>query len=170
MTKRPFYFLARIVLIMIITLAALPLKEASAGFFDRISDIYNAPERVEELTDSFRKEQERMTQELSDQKDRLLEAQQSAEQYARQQEELMKQNEQYQQQNEQLINQNNTLLQRMEAMEAEKSERSQLYRKIIMSVLVIVGLGLLYLLSIRIWRYNVWRKHKRSGGGAKPWM
>lgn len=167
MTNRPFPFLIRIILILTAVLAVLPHNEASANFFDRISDIYNAPEKFEELTESFRKEQERLTQQLDEQKDRLLEAQQTAEQYARQQEELMKQNEQYQLQNEQLIKQNNTLLQRMETMEAEKSERNRLYSKIITSVLVVAGLALLYLLSIRIWRYNVWRRHKHTGGGVQ---
>ncbi|MBW7473777.1 hypothetical protein K0T92_03335 [Paenibacillus oenotherae] len=166
MPKYSFTILLRVGLVLVFALAALPIQHADASFIDRITDIYNAPEKVEELTESFKLQQEKLERELNEQQERLLEAQQTAQQYAAQQEELMKQNEQYRLQNEQLSKQNNSLLQRMETMEADKSKRSQFYRKIVTSVLVIAGMGLLYLLSIRIWRYNVWRKHKHSGGGV----
>ncbi|MFD2379688.1 hypothetical protein ACFSWD_01400 [Paenibacillus xanthanilyticus] len=136
-------------------LASTP-PSADGSVIDRFKDIYNAPEKLDELQQQFAKTQEE-----------LDEARRKADEYAQQQLKLLQENETYRQQNEALIQQNQALHTRMEQLEKDQSERKRFYRKIAASVLVFAGAGLLYIISVRIWRYRAWRSNRSAGGGAE---
>ncbi|CAM4419177.1 hypothetical protein [Paenibacillus tarimensis] len=135
------------------------IHPAKAGVMDRIKDIYNAPEKVEELQSKYLETQAALEQQME-------KAERAAELYASQQQELLRQNEEYRQRNEVLSEQNAQLADRLAAMEKSQAERASFTRKIAQSVLVFAGMGLLYLLSVRVWRYLVWRRQKQTGGGS----
>lgn len=136
-------------------LACAP-PSADGSVIDRFKDIYNAPEKLDELQDQFAKTQEE-----------LDEARRKADEYAQQQLKLMRENETYRQQNEALIEQNQALATRMEQLEKDQTARKRFYRKIAASVLVFAGAGLLYIISVRIWRYRAWLNNRSTGGGAE---
>ncbi|MCQ6559143.1 hypothetical protein [Paenibacillus mendelii] len=126
-----------------------------AGVMDRLKDIYSIPDKLEELKDQY----VQMQSVLIEQQRRLEEAQQAAEQFAKRQQELIEQNDVYREQNE-------LLTKRIDQLAQDKFSQQQLFRKIAASVLVLAGMGLLYLISVRIWRYWSWRKHRNPSGGA----
>ncbi|WP_139995830.1 hypothetical protein [Paenibacillus paridis] len=138
-------------------LIATPQPTAYAGFFDRIKDIYNTPEKISELEGQYIEAKEA----LAEQQQQLEESAKAAAEYARKQQELLEQNEQFRQQNEQLIAQNASMQAEMEQM---KQDKQSLISKLINTVIIIVAVFLAYIVSLRIWRYAVWRKQRSSGG------
>ncbi|UVI31409.1 hypothetical protein [Paenibacillus spongiae] len=126
-----------------------------AGVIDRFKEIYSIPGKLDELKEQY----VQMQAVLAEQQRQLEEARQTAQQYAMRQQELMEQNEAYRKQNE-------LLLQRIDKLTRDKSEQRRLFRTIVLSVTVVAGMVLLYLLSVRVWRHWSWFKHRNGGGGG----
>ncbi|MBB3112914.1 septal ring factor EnvC (AmiA/AmiB activator) [Paenibacillus phyllosphaerae] len=137
-------------------LLAFGSPSADANVIDRFKDIYNAPEKLDELQSEFAKAQAALDK-----------AEEQAQEYAQKQLELAEQNEAYRQQNEALLQQNQELLQRLDQLQNDQSERTRFYRKIAASVLVFAGMGLLYIISVRVWRYLAWRRHHRNAADGE---
>jgi len=126
-----------------------------AGVIDRLKDIYSIPDKLEELKEQY----VQMQSALVEQQRKLEEAQQAAEQFAKRLQELIEQNDAYRKENE-------LLTARIDKLAQDKFSQQQLFRKIAASVLVLAGMGLLYLISVRIWRYWSWRKQRNTSGGT----
>jgi hypothetical protein len=139
--------------LLLFSVLPFPGQAAAASIYERFKDIYNTPEKVAELQHT-----------LDEQAKQLEEAGRKAEEYAQNQQELLQQNEAYMRQNQALSSQNTQLLMRMEQLEQEKSARSLLIHWVTLTATAIFGLAILYLMSIRIWRYSVWRRNKHNGG------
>jgi regulator of replication initiation timing len=129
------------IMICIFIGSLLNAASAHAAVFERMKEIYHAPEKVEELQAHVR------------------EATQQIEESKRQAEQLLQQNAALQKQTEVLTEQNKQLQSRLEEM---ASERQTLYRQLtstgITAILLLVG----YAAAVRIWRYTVWRKQRRE--------
>ncbi|MBB3150960.1 ABC-type multidrug transport system fused ATPase/permease subunit [Paenibacillus endophyticus] len=143
-------------LISVIHITA-PQPAVHAGFFDRIKDIYNTPEKISELEQQYIEAKE----ELAAQQQKLVESAKAAEEYALKQQTLLEQNEQFRQQNEQLIAQNADMQAEMARM---KQERQSFVSKLIYTVVILAAVFAAYIISIRIWRYLVWRKQRGTRG------
>ncbi|OMF23485.1 hypothetical protein BK133_24145 [Paenibacillus sp. FSL H8-0548] len=159
--RQPIWKTFVLVCFLAFVLISIPQPTAYAGFFDRIKDIYNTPEKISELEEQYIKAKEALADQMEASRQQSEEAAKAAAEYARQQQELFEQNEQFRQQNEQLIAQNASMQAEMEQM---KQDRQSFISKLINTVIIIVVVFLAYILSIRIWRYAVWRKQRSSGG------
>lgn len=131
--------------------AALASHPAEASLYDRMKDIYHAPDKVDELTRQYN-ESLRQMEEQQQQLREELEVKQQA---------LELENEQLAEQNVRLARQNSELAGRLAQIE---EKRAALTRKIVTSVLVVAAMLLGYVAAIRIWRYRVWRRQLREGG------
>ncbi|NIK80262.1 putative O-linked N-acetylglucosamine transferase (SPINDLY family) [Paenibacillus castaneae] len=145
-----------LVCLLCIFCAASPYPTADAGFFDRIKDIYNTPEKISELESQYLDAKAA----LAEQQQQLEESLQAAEEYARQQQELLEQNEKFRLQNEQLIAQNASL---QAEVEKAKQDKQSFIRKFINTIIIIVAIFAAYIIALRVWRYLVWRKQTRAG-------
>ncbi|MDQ0112055.1 hypothetical protein [Paenibacillus harenae] len=152
--KRFYYTSALLIVLTLLTLS-LPQPVAHAGMFDRIKDIYNTPEKLDELQQQYSDAQAL----LENQAEKLEQSLIVTEQLTQKQAELTEQNEQYRLQNEELLAQNSSLQAEMEQM---KQQRQSLIGKLITTAVVIVSLIVLYLASVRIWRFAVWRKQRNA--------
>ncbi|MDQ0060430.1 hypothetical protein [Paenibacillus harenae] len=152
--KRFYYTSALLIVLTLLTLS-LPQPVAHAGMFDRIKDIYNTPEKLDELQQQYSDAQAL----LENQAQKLEQSLIVTEQLTQKQAELTEQNEQYRLQNEELLAQNSSLQAEMEQM---KQQRQSLIGKLITTAVVIVSLIVLYLASVRIWRFAVWRKQRNA--------
>jgi predicted PurR-regulated permease PerM len=150
MMRQPLWKALVLVCFLPFILITIPQPAAHAGFFDRIKDIYNTPEKINELE-----------QQYIEAKQQLEEAAQAAAEFAQKQQQLLEQNEQFRLQNEQLIAQNASMQAEMERM---KQDRQSLISKLINTVIIIVAVFISYIVSIRVWRYVVWRKQRSAGG------
>lgn len=148
--RQPVWKVLAIVCFLSFILISIPQPAAHAGFFDRIKDIYNTPEKISELEQQYLEAKEA----LAVQQQKLEESAKAAEEYALRQQELLAQNEQ-------LIAQNAELQAEMERM---KHDRQSLISKLINTVIVIAVIFVAYIVSIRVWRYLVWRKQRSAGG------
>ena len=148
--RQPLWKAFVLVCFLTIILNTMPQPTVHAGFFDRIKDIYNTPEKISELE-----------QQYIEAKEQLEESAKAAADYAMKQQELMDQNERFRQQNEQLIAQNASLQAEMEQM---KQDRQSLVSKLINTVIILAAVFICYIASIRVWRYIVWRKQRSAGG------
>lgn len=140
-----------------IILMTIPQTTAQAGFFDRIKDIYNTPEKISELEQQYIEAKDA----LAIQQQQLEESVKAAEEYALKQQELLEQNEQFRLQNEQLMAQNASLQTEMEHL---KQDRQSFISKLINTVVIIAAVFVAYIVSVRVWRYAVWRKQRSTGG------
>ncbi|ANE45607.1 hypothetical protein SY83_04040 [Paenibacillus swuensis] len=118
-------------------------SSAQANWLDRIKDIYNTPEKVDQVL----KEYEATKEQLEAQRLRMEEAE------SRQQELVRR--------NEELLRQNALLQQQMEALKRSQDERAARTRQGVWTVMTAALLALGYMLSVRIWRYVVWRRQGR---------
>src|SRR4030095_6193285 len=150
MMRQPFWKALVLLCFLSFILISIPQPIAHAGFFDRIKDIYNTPEKISELEQQYIEAKEA----LADQKQQLEESAKAAAEYALKQQQL-------QEQNEQLIAQNASLQAEMDRM---KQDRQSLISKLINTVIIIAAVFVSYIASIRIWRYVVWRKQRSPGG------
>ena len=137
-------------------LSWLPAGQAEAGVVDRIKDIYYAPDKVEELQQTYTENMQRLDEQLDAQRAQLEESREQVERMRQQQAELMQANADYRDENTALQAQNEALLSRMEQME---QDRRSLIRTIATTVVAITGLVMLYAVSIRVWRFLAWRRH-----------
>lgn len=153
-----------------VLLFVMPVSQAEAGFVDRIKDIYEAPDRVQELQEQYQETMEMLEGRLEEQRKQLEESRLQAEELISRQKELQQHNELIRQENERYVEQNKALhaenQQLMQRMEEMEQNRKSLYRKVIFSICTFVVLVLSYTLSIRIWRFMVWRRQVRNGRGA----
>lgn len=131
-------------------IAAVP---ANAGFFDRIKEIYDTPEKISELEAQYLEAKAA----LAEQQEELEQSRIAAEQYARKQQELAEQNEQYRLQNERLIAQKSEL-------ERIKSDRKSLTDRLFRILAIAAALAAAYYVPLRLWRYSVWLRQRSDGG------
>lgn len=150
-----------------IMLAVMPQPAVHAGFFDRIKQIYNAPQQINELEGQYLEAKA----ELAEQQQKLIEAQQAAEEYARQQQEQLAATQQttaeFMQKQEELSSQNKQLIEQNASLQAElaqmKEDRRSLWDKLLTTGITLAALLVAYIISLRLWRYLVWRKQRTSG-------
>lgn len=131
-------------------------EAAAATMYDRFKDIYQTPQKVDELESDYKASQDKL--------------QAQAEELNRRAEQMQSQTEQYQaetralnERNEALAAQNDALSAQLAEMTRKQEARAALTRKGAYSVATVLGMGLLYMLTVRLWRYSVWRR-QRSGG------
>lgn len=150
------------ILLIIIGMLIFPIAATTshAGMFDRFKDIYEAPDRLQELQDQYESTKEMMEGQLETQREQLELSRQQAMDLLAQQEELMRSNERYQQQNEALLADNEALLAQMAQSEAN---RQAFYRKVGLTIGILLSMAAAYAVSVRIWRFAVWRKQGREG-------
>lgn len=128
---------------------------AAATMYDRFKDIYQTPEKVDELRDQYIESQEKLQAQTEELNRRAEEMQSQTEQYLAETQALSERNKA-------LAEQNDALNAQLAAMTDKQRARAALTRKTVYTVAGVLGLGLLYLLTIRLWRYSVWRR-QRSG-------
>lgn len=157
---------------IILCFTLVTANKAEAGFFERAKDIYNVPEKIEELQQEYNAAKQVMQEQIAAQREQLEESRKQAEELLTRQNELQENNEYYREQNEQyreqtnmLIAENENLLLKMEKME---QDRKSFYQKLVVIVIVFITLLLLYALSVRIWRFIVWRKQGRTRSVPMP--
>lgn len=169
---RRFMFIAGIVLA-----CGVFASPVHANFFDRVKDIYQTPERLQDLQNQYNETKERLESQLKTQQEYLQTQAEQLEASRKQAEELLarqeqiagenesfrQQNESFRQQNEALLAENQELIKRIE--QAEDSRRSVI-RMVAMAVGGLVLLFVLYAAAIRIWRYVVWRKQGKDHRGV----
>jgi len=157
---------------IILIVAVLSADKAEASFFERAKDIYNVPEKIDQLQQEYNAAKQVMEEQIAAQQAQLEQSRKQAEELLDRQNTLQESNEYYQQQNEQyreqtnrLIAENENLLLKMEKME---QDRKTLYQKLVIAFAAFITLLLLYTLSVRIWRYIVWRKQGRTRSVQLP--
>lgn len=143
-------------------LTMLSAEQAEAGVMDKIKGIYYAPEKMEEMQQTYTESMQRLDEQLDAQRAQLEESREQVERMHQQQAELMQANAEYRDENTALQAQNEALLTRMEQME---QDRRSLIRTIATTIAVITGLVMLYAVSIRVWRYLAWRRHSGKHDG-----
>lgn len=131
---------------------------AEAGFFDRVKDIYDIPERVKEIQQQYDATKQAMEDQIAEQRKLLELSQQQAEELLLQQEQLQQINEHYREQTQMLTEENKNLLLKMDKLE---QDRKSFFQKLIITISTCIALFILYSLSIRVWRFAVWRKQER---------
>lgn len=171
-------FLVITLLFMSIFFLLVPHQVAEAGMWSNIKGIFSAPAKIDALEQQYMDAKQQLEEQKEQFTESLLQAEQTAakqaeqyaarqeeqaEQYAAKQEELMQQNEQFRLANEQLMEQNNSLLQEIEQA---KQKQASFTQKLINTVLIIMIIMTSYILSLRIWRFLVWRKQKQVGRGV----
>ncbi len=137
-----------------------------ADFIDRVKDIYEVPDRVENMYQRYEATKAMMERQLAEQMEQLELSRQQAEQLLQTQEELKEtndyyreQNEYYRQKSEMLAAENENLLLKMEQVEQSKKSFFQKLATVIGSI---IGLFVLYAIAVRVWRYMVWRRQGRT--------
>lgn len=140
--------LTALIAFLILLLIVIPGPTAEAGFFDRIKDIYNTPEKISELEQQYLDAK----QALVEQQEKLAESLRAAEEYARAQQELMDQNEQLSAQNASL---------QAEIEQIQQQKKSFVSRLINIGIIVAVIIAA-YIISVRLWRYTTWRKQRKA--------
>ncbi|MBD2844292.1 hypothetical protein IDH44_03750 [Paenibacillus sp. IB182496] len=143
-------------------------ERAHAGLFDRMKDIYTAPDKLDEV----REEYDSLTETLQEQNEKLQQTQQNAldaaarfEEQQRAYEEQQRQwetaSQSYQDQNALLAERNRELTARLELLEQERQERNALLRKALTVGAAIIGVILLYFIAMRVLRITIWRRERR---------
>lgn len=163
-----------IALLLLIITFPLASAKAHAGMFDRLKDIYEAPDKLAELKGQYESTKQLLEGQLEAQREQLeLTRQQASDLLAQQeallaqQEGLLAEQEQLMQSNETLKSENQALIAQMEAAEAKKQS---LYNKAIFAAVLLIALIAAYALSVRIWRFAVWRKQRRAGHGHEAML
>ncbi|MEC0232676.1 hypothetical protein [Paenibacillus alba] len=124
-----------------------PASAAQASWLDRIKDIYELPENVQQI----QKDYEATKQQLEDQKDKLSETIQRSRET---EEKLLGQNDALKKENEQLQ-------ERLKAMEQVALDKDKRNKKILYMAVTAVLLVVLYFVLGRVFRFIVWRRQKR---------
>mgnify|MGYP001348716020 CR=1 FL=1 len=141
-----------------------------ANVFQRIMDIYQTPERLQEFQEQYNETRERLESRIQSQQEALQAQAVQLETSRRQVEELLTrqqllehENESLRQQNEQLLAENQELINRLE-------KAQQLRDSAIRTAVVTVGgflvLLALYSVAVRIWRLAVVRRQSKEGKEA----
>lgn len=146
-TCKMFGFGKGLSVLMIVTAFMYPASEAQASWLDRVKDIYQLPENVEQI----QKDYEATKQQLEAQKEKLSEAVQHSQETEKR---LLGQNEALKKENEQLQ-------ERLKGMEQVVLDKDKRNRKITYMVMTAALLILLYFMLGRLFRFIVWRNQKR---------
>lgn len=125
-----------------------PASAVQASWLDRVKDIYQLPENVEQI----QKDYEATKQQLEDQKDKLSEAIRHSQET---EERLLGQNETLKRENEHLQ-------ERLKAMEQVALDKEKRNRKLTYMAVTAVLLVLFYFVLGRVFRFIVWRRQKRG--------
>ncbi|MFD1956358.1 hypothetical protein ACFSL6_19775 [Paenibacillus thailandensis] len=127
-------------------LIIFPGPVAEAGFFDRIGDIYNAPDKINEIERQYSEANEALAKQL----EQTLQAVEDSEQKQQELVEL----------NKRLIAQNESLQAEIERLQRQKEllKQKAVYTGVIAAVLIAA-----YIVSVRVWRYMAWRRHQNAG-------
>jgi multidrug efflux pump subunit AcrA (membrane-fusion protein) len=150
MMRQPLWKALAITSFLSFILIIIPQPTVHAGLIDRIKDIYNTPEKISELQQQYIE----ATEALAQQQQQLEESAKAAAEYALKQKELLEQNNQ-------LIAQNAELQAEMDRM---KQDKQSFISKLINTVIIIAAVFVAYIVSLRVWRYVVWRKQRSTGG------
>ena len=143
---------------------------AHANLFDRMKEIYQAPDRLQELQNQYHETIESLESQLKAQQEYLriqaehLEAsRKQTEELLARQEQMERENKLFRQQNEALLAENQELIKRIE--QAKESRRTMI-RGAAAAAGSLALLFVLYAAAVRIWRYLVWRKQGKDQRGA----
>ncbi|REK74307.1 hypothetical protein [Paenibacillus paeoniae] len=165
-----------IIIVLLLFIISFPMasSKAHAGMFDRLKDIYQAPDKLAELKGQYESTKQMLEGQLEAQREQLeLTRQQASDLLAQQeallaqQEGLIAEQEELLKNNEALKLDNQTLIAQMEAAEAKKQS---LFSKAILIAVSLIAVLAAYALSVRIWRFVVWRKQRRSGHGHEAML
>lgn len=149
MRTRPITTIGHAIGVLLIWIGVMfPTTVAQASWLDRVKDIYQLPENVEQI----QKDYEATKQQLEEQKDKLSETIRHSQET---EEKLLQQNEGLQKENE-------LLQERLKAMEQLALDKENRNRKITNMVIAVVLLIVLYFVLGRVFRYVVWRRQKRQ--------
>jgi predicted PurR-regulated permease PerM len=161
--KAVFLFL----IVLFIVFLLVPHQVAEAGMWSNIKGIFSAPAKIDALEQQYMDARQQLDEQKKHLAESLLQAEQiaakQAEQYAAKQEELIQQNEQFRKANEQLMEQNKSLIQEMELA---KQKQASFTQKLFHTALICISLITAYFLSLRVWRFLVWRKQKQVSRGV----
>ncbi|MNI36829.1 hypothetical protein D3C73_908950 [compost metagenome] len=146
-------------LLVVITLLQ-PFSVVEAGWFDRVKDIYQLPDHVEDIQQQYDETKRQLNEQmdkLADQKELLAQQQDKITESIKQ---SLEREEQLIAQNRQLQEQNQGLQQRLMVMEEAAKAKEARNRKITIMIITAVSLVLGYFLLGRLFRVAVWRRHK----------
>ncbi|WP_168123835.1 hypothetical protein [Paenibacillus sp. HB172176] len=156
-------------ILFLILFSLTPLK-AHAGMIDRVKDIYETPERIDDLQEYYKQSASILEGQMKAQQEKLEEARQQAEELLARQEALQQSNESYQKQNEALLAEKAEMLAKQEEMQKQleqaEAKRKDTYRKGVIAVGSLIAAFIAYALSVRVWRFLVWRRQGRDERGA----
>ncbi|MDD9272231.1 hypothetical protein ACFPES_34975 [Paenibacillus sp. GCM10023248] len=138
----------RVLVTLFICIGLMNPSSAEASWLDRVKDIYQMPENIEQI----QKEYETTKQQLEEQKDQLAETIRRSEETEAK---LLEQNEQ-------LVNENKQLQERLRVMEQAALDKERRNRKITNMAVAAAALVVLYFVLGRVFRYMVWRRQKRQ--------
>lgn len=122
--------------LLVYSLGFFSAAPAHANIFETMKEIYNMPDKMSELQEKY----DEAAKMINEQQQKLSEMQQYS---------------------ETLASQNSALTKQLEQM---SQERAELKRNLISAAVAVAGIVMAYILSIRIWRYMAWRKHKGHNG------
>lgn len=140
----------------VILLAHSSTEAAAATMYDRFKDIYEVPDKVDELKSQYWEKQQELEAQTEELNRRTEEMRSQTEKYVAETQALS-------QRNAALTEQNETLSAQLADMTKRQEARTALTRRVAYSVAVVLGMGLLYMLTIRLWRYSVWRRQRSDG-------
>jgi predicted nuclease with TOPRIM domain len=147
--------------VLVIILALLqPLSVAEAGWLDRMKEIYQLPEHVEDIQQRYDETKQQLDEQvgkLEEQKEQLTAQQDKLAESIRQsqlrEEQLIAQNRVLQEQNE-------TLQERLLVMEQAEEAKDARMRKLTTMGITAISLVIGYFLLGRLFRVVVWRRQK----------
>jgi predicted PurR-regulated permease PerM len=144
MRTHPFNAIGYVIGVLVIGIGLMiPTTVAHASWLDRVKDIYQLPENVEQI----QKDYEATKQQLEEQKDKLSETIRHSQET---------------EENEALQKENELLQERLKVMEQVALDKEKRNRKITNMVIAVVLLIVLYFVLGRVFRYVVWRRQKRQ--------
>lgn len=143
------------ILLSVLLAASLLPTPAHAGWFDRIRDIYKAPDKLEEVQESY----DSLLGTMQQQQEALDAARKEALETSRQ---LAEEQRRWMAENEQLAQRNRELAERLEQLEQQQQNRSELLRHTLTVSATIVGLLALAFIGMRVIRILIWRRGKRG--------
>ncbi|WP_270169261.1 hypothetical protein [Paenibacillus sp. SYP-B4298] len=146
---------AMMILLSVALAVCIMPAPAHAGWFDRIRDIYTAPDKLEEVQESYDSLIGTMQQQQEELEAARKEALETSSRLAEEQRRWIEENEQ-------LEKRNRELAERLSQLELQEQNRSQLLRNTLTVSATIVGVLALAFIGMRVIRILIWRRGKRS--------
>ncbi|MBJ6361442.1 hypothetical protein ACFOQM_09100 [Paenibacillus sp. GCM10012307] len=141
MVALPLYFLLA---------AGIAPATAEAGWFDRMRDIYKAPEKLEEFQESYENLIRQQQQELEAVRKEAVESSRR----------LAEEQRKWLAENERLAEQNRSLAERLAQLEEQEQGKSAFIRNMLTVSLAIAGILIAGFLAMRIVRILIWRRER----------